>query len=140
MPLLFDAASLEGGLFVDGFIKDRRSGADVLASLEPLYTAAAFDGDDHHCHPTDASTWFVDGVRQIRKQAQQMECQPRQYGWTLAALLLKKACNTDDFREKGESGAADATPLSREAVRALAYVLAERILVNLSGDGDPPAS
>lgn len=139
MPLLFDVASLEGGLFVDGFIEDRRSAKEVLGSLKPLYTATAFDRDDHHCPPEDGSAWFVDSVRQIRMQARQLEREPRQYGWTLAAVLLKKACNCEDFREVDEGQAADATPLTREAVRALAYVLAERILVALSGEGDSPA-
>lgn len=137
-PLLIDAASLEGGLFVDGFIKDRRPAEDVLLSLKPLYTAKAFDQDDHYCFPGDRSAWFVDSVRQIRMQARQMELKPRQYGWTLAAVLLKKACNPEDFLEYGESRAPDTTPLTREAVRALAYVLAERILVDLSKECDPP--
>lgn len=138
MPLLFDAASLEGGLFVDGFIKDLRPGEEVLDSIRPLYTAAAFDHDDHYCHPGNRSAWFLDSARQIRMQARQMERQPRQYGWTLAAVLLKKACNCEDFREVGEGRTADATPLTREAVRALAYVLAEQILMALSEGGDLP--
>lgn len=132
MPLLFDAASLEGGLFVDGFIKDRRSAEEVLNSIQPLYNAKAFDGDDHHCHPSDGSVWFVDSVRQIRMQARQMERRPRQYAWTLAAVLLKKSCTSINLRADGDTEALDATPLTREAVRAMAYVLAERILVELS--------
>ena len=36
-PLLLDAASLEGGLFVDGFVGDRRSASEVLKSIKGLY-------------------------------------------------------------------------------------------------------
>lgn len=133
MPLLFDAASLEGGLFVDGFIGDRRSAKEVLESLEKLYTYEALGHDDPSCHPGDGSAWFVDSVRQIRMQARQMELKPRQYGWALAAVFLKKACNPEDFRTEDEiNGTLPATRLTREAVRALAFVLAERILSQLS--------
>jgi hypothetical protein len=138
-PLLWDAASLEGGLFVDGFINDRRTAMEVLLSVESLYTLAAFDIDDHHCLPANASAWFLDCVRQIRMQARQMERGPLQYAWILAAVLLNKACNSKDFREMGESGVPDATPLSREAVRALAYVLGERLLVELANNDQPVA-
>ena len=104
---------------------------EVLASVESLYAVSAFDIDDHHCLPANASAWYLDCVRHVRMQARQMERGPLQYAWTLAAVLLNKACNSKDFREKEESGAPDATPLSREAVRALAYVLGERLLVEL---------
>lgn len=132
MPMLFDAASLEGGLFVDGFINDRREGAELLASLDSLYTASAFNGDDHFCLPHEGSAWFTDSVRQIRMQAMQMELVPRQYGLVLAAVLLKKACNPEDFRDPKQDQDLNPTPLTREAVRALAYVLAERILLTLT--------
>jgi Phosphotransferase enzyme family len=65
-PLLLDAASLEGGLFVDGFVGDRRSAKEVLASILPLYTTAALKQDDHYCDPASGSAWFVDSVRQAR--------------------------------------------------------------------------
>jgi len=32
-PLVLDAASLEGGLFIDGFVGDRRSAEEVLESI-----------------------------------------------------------------------------------------------------------
>jgi hypothetical protein len=132
MPLLYDAASLEGGLFIDGFINDRRDGSELLASLDSLYTASAFTRGDHFCLPHEGSAWFTDSVRQIRMQAMQMELAPKQYGLVLAAVLLKKACNPNDFRDLERDGVLNATPLTREAVRALAYVLAERILVALT--------
>jgi hypothetical protein len=130
-PLLRDPASLEGGLFVDGFIGDRRNGSDLLASVECLYLPAAFRDTVGACHPGDGSAWFFDCVRQIRMQAKALECAPYQYALTLAATLTKKACNQEDFSHEhaGKPG------LSREEVRALAYVLAERILLALKRDG-----
>ena len=132
MPLLFDAASLEGGLFIDGFIDDRRNGAQLLASIDSLYTARALTRDDYFCLPQEGSAWFTDSVRQIRMQAMQMELMPMQYGLILAAVLLKKACNRDDFRDPSRDRSLNPAPLTREAVRALAYVLGERILVALT--------
>jgi hypothetical protein len=137
-PLLVDAASLEGGLFLDGFIKDRRSAADLLASLETLYDLSAFERDDHHCHPVDGSAWFIDSVRQIRMQARQMERHPYQYAWTLAYVFLRKSCNTEDFRQETEVSTFDSKPVTREMCRALAYVIAERILAALSKQGGQP--
>ena len=119
-PLLIDAASLEGGLFVDGFIEDFRPTQVILESIMPLYTAEALNQDDHYCNPADESAWFVDSVRQIRMQARQMERHPYQYGWTLAAVLLRKSANPDTF------------PEPRELVRAMAFVLAEKIILSLS--------
>ena len=129
-PLLTDLASLEGGLFVDGFIGDRRSGAQLLASLDCLYDVSAFLGEVSPCHPSDPSTWFYDCVRQIRMQAKQIELRPLQYAWTLAVSLARKACNEEDFRAEDERDqpVVPKVPLSREDVRALAYVLAERIM------------
>ena len=138
MPLLFDAASLEGGLFIDGFIGDRRSGPELLASLASLYSANAFSGDDHYCLPQDGSAWFADSVRQIRMQAKQMERAQRQYGMVLAAILLKKACNPEDFRQPPQVTGTNPPPLTREEVRALAYVLGERILLSLTAPQHTP--
>ncbi|WP_077033070.1 phosphotransferase [Pelomonas sp. KK5] len=138
-PLLFDAANLEAGLFVDGFIKDRRSAKDILASLAPLYEVEAFEKDDHHCDPSNPSAWFMDSIRQIRMQAKQMECVKLQYAWMLGAVFVKKACNPDDFAA-GVEGAHfvtfDEMPsnwmTAREAIRTLTYIVGERILLGLS--------
>jgi hypothetical protein len=138
-PLLLDAASLEGGLFVDGFVGDRRSAKEVLTSIQPLYTTAALEQDDHYCDPANRSAWFVDSVRQIRMQARQMERRPHQYGWTLAAVLLKKACNLDALPEDGDAGALGSAKLTREDVRAMAFVLAEKIILGLSEQGETRA-
>lgn len=131
-PLLCDMASLEGGLFVDGFLGDRRTGMDLLKSVECLYEAAAFDGNVIPCHPSNGSAWFFDCVRQIRMQARQVERAPRQYALTLAVALAHKACNPHDFREDNARAPGPSSPVSREDVRALAYVLSERILVGMS--------
>lgn len=53
-----------------------------------------------------------------------MERGRHQYGWTLAAVLLKKACNPDELPEDGEPVAAGSAKLTREDVRAIAFVLA----------------
>lgn len=129
-PLLRDFACLEGGLFVDGFVGDVRSKEAVLASIAELYEASTLTGDHlTPCHPGDESSWYFDCIRQIRMQARQLELQPGQYALTLAVELLKKACNEKDFC--GESSL-EYGAISREQARALAYVLAERILIEIS--------
>lgn len=128
MPILLDPASLEGGLFVDGFIGDRRSGLDLLESIDCLYMRDAFDRDVVPCHPADPSAWYYACVRQIRMQAKQMELTSRQYALVLAAVLFKKACNDEDFSNEPSPGPGR---LTRQEVRALAYILAERIFARL---------
>lgn len=123
LPLLFDAASLEAGLFVDGFVGDRRSGREILESVEALYTPSTLQGDLLTCHPRDGSSWYFDCVRQIRLHAVSMEKQAHQYAWTLACVLAKKGCKSEEFVDKdGHKG------LSQETVRALAFVLADKII------------
>jgi uncharacterized protein associated with vWA-MoxR-VMAP ternary system len=125
-PLLWDMASLEGGLFVDGFVGDRRAGAELLNSVECMYEAKAFGiTGAPRCDPSDGSAWFFDCVRQIRMHASRVECAPRQYAVALAVALERKACNPKYFPSDKKSG------LTREDVRALAYVLSESILVGL---------
>jgi hypothetical protein len=119
-PLLIDPASLEGGLFIDGFLKDPRSPGEILESIASFYTVEALNQDDHYCHPSEGSAWFVDSVRQIRMQARQMERRPYQYGWTLGTVLLRKAINPAQLSAAQERG------------RAMAFVLAEKIIVALS--------
>ncbi len=131
-PLLWDMACLEGGLFVDGFVGDVRRGVELLQSIRCLYDAPAFDDANViPCHPSDGSAWFFDCVRQIRMQARQVELKPRQYALTLAVALAKKGCNEYDFRYERTGDSAAADRLSREEVRALAYVLSEKILDGL---------
>lgn len=134
-PLLFDMASLEAGLFIDGFIKDKRSPKAILASVTPLFKAQAFTHDDHHCDPTDPSAWFFECARQIRMQAIQMERSQYQYAWVLAALFIKKACQEKNFAE-GKRVTFGAAPrneqVGREAIRQLAYVIGEKIVSSLT--------
>lgn len=128
-PLLRDMASLEGGLFVDGFIGDHRTGRELLTSVTCLYEVMAFrDRGRTKCHPADGSAWFFECVHQIRMQARQVERADCQYALALAVALYRKGCNPSDFRGDTTGGRG----LSREEVRALAYVLAERILGALS--------
>ena len=131
-PLLLDLASLEGGLFVDGFVGDLRDGQSLMRSIEQLYQVETLlDGRFEQCHPSDGSAWFFDCVSQIRLQARQIELDRGQYALTLATELTKKACKEVDFnKENGSSAGA----LTGEDVRALAYVIAERILIEISSD------
>lgn len=134
-PLLFDVASLEAGLFIDGFIKDKRSPKEILASILCLYERKAFEHDDHHCDPSNSSAWFFECARQLRMQARQMERHPLQYAWVLAAVFIKKTCNPEDFAE-GKPVHFDAVPVdthvAREAIRQLAYVVGEKIVFSLT--------
>lgn len=127
MPLLFDAASLEAGLFIDGFITDKRSVKEILSSVSSLYTSEAFNSKDHYCSASDKSAWFFESVRQVRMQAHQMENAPLQYARILGAVYLKKSCNPDNLDLNGiPSGA-----VGREKVRAAAFVIAEMIIAAL---------
>ncbi len=141
-PLLFDPASLEAGLFIDGFIKDKRSPKEILASIAHLYTRKAFDHDDHHCDPTDPSAWFYECARQIRMQAGQMELATHQYAWVLAALFIKKACQDRNFAPEDVvtfDTPAGNTDAGREAIRQLAYVIGEMIVTNLTAPPEETA-
>jgi hypothetical protein len=117
LPILYDAASVEGGLLVDGFAKDGRKLSELLASLEPLYLDGADLGWRIPCHPGNPSSWFYDCAHQIRIQARQMECQEFQYAATLALVFTRKACNPRVFDPE------------TEGLRAIAYVLAERLFL-----------
>jgi len=132
MPLVYDAASLEGGLLVDGFIGDHRTAMSLLASIECLYEKAAFDTEVVLCHPKDKSAWYFDCVRQIRIHARHMERGSGQYATALALALVKKGCNSEDFRDPSGTSTHTNQQMTREHLRAAAYVLAERILKAIS--------
>ena len=130
VPLLLDLASLEAGLFVDGFVGDQRIDTDILNSIECLYEVDALVGPHiNPCDPSDGSAWFFDCVRQIRMQARQIELASGQYALTVAVELAKKSCKEKDFDSSKEPSGQG---LTGEEVRALAYVLAERVLAKLS--------
>jgi hypothetical protein len=61
-----------------------------------------------------------------------MEQQPYQYGWTLAAVLLKKATNPEVLSDNQLASPGSPSKLTPEQVRAMAYALAERIILELS--------
>lgn len=116
MPLVYDAACVEAGLFVDGFVDDARDPLELLESVARLYESKRLFDWLKPCHPKDASSWFYECVRLIRLHAQQFEFDPHQYAAALAFAYIKKACNKHIFCDK------------RDELRALGYVLAERIL------------
>jgi hypothetical protein len=122
-PLVFDAASLEGGLLVDGFVNDDRRVPDIILSVVQLYEDGvklerqlSRDSRDVACHPKDASAWFYDCVHQIRLHARHMQRHPGQYATALALALIRKACNRHAFEGK------------KAELRAAAFFLAEKIL------------
>ena len=128
-PLLLDLATLEAGLLVDGFIGDRRNGAELLKSIKSLYQFDSLVGDKMaRCDPSDGSAWFFDCIRQIRLHARRNELASAQYALTLATELAKKACSTSVI---GGAASCSANAITADRVRALAYVLAQRILVEL---------
>lgn len=125
VPLLLDLASLEAGFFVDGFIGYRRSTAELLASVKGLYeTKVLIDHRFEPCDPRSASAWFFDCVRQVRLQARPIERKKGQYALALAVELARKACKKLSVCEQHQG-------LSWMEVRAVAYVLAEIVLVGL---------
>lgn len=121
-PLVYDAACLEAGLLVDGFLDDSRAPSDWLKSILPLYDEDSLFGISAHIHPKDPSAWFYACVRQIRLHARQMQSCEGQYAAALSAILLKKSCKDREF------------PYNHQAShRAGAYVLAERVLLRHFG-------
>ena len=115
-PLLYDAASVEAGLLVGGFLDDKRDIPVWLKSIEALYQSEEMFEYRAPCHPKDASAWFHDCVRVIRIHARQMELRRWQYATALGLALVKKSCNECIFDDR------------RDWLRAAAYVLGERIL------------
>jgi len=120
-PLLYDAATLEASLLVEGFAKSDRDIRKWFRSVRPLYDHSPLDSEVIPANPKSASFWFHACVMQIRRYARQWEIEPNQYAAALALALLVKAKK-------------DATVADPEgARRAAAYVFAERILLNSFG-------
>jgi hypothetical protein len=115
--LLCDAAALEGGLLVEGFMKDARPTETWLNSIAKLYEPPILEKAVTH-DPRDPSAWFYACVRQVRLHARELECAPRQYEVALAVALISKACNPQFFGD------------SRDELRAAAYVLGEKLLLS----------
>jgi hypothetical protein len=120
-PLVFDAATLEASLFVEGFRDDEREIGDWLKSVEPLYLQKPFLSSLPHVNPKNTSFWFYACVHQIRRYARQWECGDNQYATALAVALLIKASKDLGATEPETSR------------RSVAYVMAEKILVNAFG-------
>jgi hypothetical protein len=129
-PLTYDPASLEGGLLVEGFIKDlereRFKPNELVKLIEPLYEQSVLKGRwTTHCRPGDPTEWYYDAVNQIRTLSWAAENEPRQYALTLALCLIRKGCNT---HENLEAKAPNAS-------RAIAFFFGQRIL---RGIGEKP--
>jgi hypothetical protein len=114
-PLVYDAASLEASLLVEGFDNDKREVPAWLDSIRPLYGDLRLRTAPQRVHPRDPSSWFYACVRQVRLYAREMECHDGQYAAALAVALLKKSCKDVKLNEDR---------------RAAAYVLAETVLLN----------
>jgi Ternary complex associated domain 9 len=121
-PLLYDAASVEAGLLVDGFAQDCRPISEWLESLEPLYGSHEMFDWRVPCHPKDQSAWFFDCVREIRAHARQLELRKGQYATALALALVKKGCNPHAFHDR------------RDELRSAGYALGDRILNLVAGE------
>jgi hypothetical protein len=115
-PLLYDPASVEASLLVDGFKEDRREIKDWLRSIDSLYDDLGVFDLRTPCHPKDGSAWFFECVRTIRIHARPLELTQGQYALFLALALIKKSWNPEMFKDR------------RDGLRAAAYVLGERIL------------
>jgi hypothetical protein len=127
--IVYDAATLEASLFVEGFASSKQLGTadalkDVQASLEcirPIYDVSFFSLMPPHPAPENPSKWFFECVRQIRKCSYRVEIQSGQYAAALARALLRKACKDRQFSEH------------EEYRRAAAFVLAESVLLRTFG-------
>lgn len=121
-PMLYDPASLEGGLLVDGFEGDSRSTKNpkaLLQSISYLYTLDVLKGFAAPCHAADPSSWFYDCIAQIRAASRHAERFTGQYALVLALCLIRKGCNPQPFNR------------ARENLRAISFVLGQRILTQI---------
>jgi hypothetical protein len=129
-PLLYDAATLEASLLVEGFSNQEKNCDQWtqsvnyrkwMQSVESLYDYPPLDNVLVLANPKSKSYWFHACVLQIRRYARQWECKADQYAGALAFALLAKA-EKDPHVQGPESFR-----------RAAAYVFAERILVKTFG-------
>lgn len=128
-PLTYDPASLEGGLLVEGFIKETRTGelkpAKLVGLINPLYERPTLMGPSvSHCHPGHTAEWYYNAVNQIRSLSWSGENESGQYALTLALCLIRKGCNADEsLLKKGPNTA-----------RAVAFYLGQKILRDMASD------
>jgi len=121
-PILYDPASLEGGLLVEGFGGDRRSKDDpgkLLDSISRLYALKALNNSVDPCHATDPSSWFYDCVGQIRTLSRHAQRCDGQYALVLAVCLIRKGCNPHSFEPAYEN------------LRAISFILGQQILTQV---------
>jgi hypothetical protein len=115
-PLLFDAATLEVSLLVEGDFRQDIQPREWFDAVKPLYEGRLFACLAPQPAPSSWSSWFYASVRQIRGYARQWECGNGQYAAALSLALMQKA-------EK------DSNATEPEATRrAGAYVFAELTL------------
>lgn len=139
-PLTYDPASLEGGLLVEGFIKDferkRFKPDELVKMIEPLYDRSALEGSGMTlCRRGDPTEWYYDAVNQIRTLSWAAENQPGQYALTLALCLIRKGCNPHE----------NVGATAPSASRAIAFFFGQKILRGISGktmgvSGEPDGS
>jgi uncharacterized protein associated with vWA-MoxR-VMAP ternary system len=125
-PLTYDPASLEGGILVEGFVKDLKSkkrrkefaSKRLVKLLDPLYTLdALIHRDEVLCLRGSPVEWYFDCVNQIRLRSRPAEHQPGQYALTLALCLIRKGCNENEKLDK-----------EHDVLRAVAFFFGQRIL------------
>lgn len=120
-PLLYDAATLEASLLVEGFGKGEKDIRAWFRSVESLYDHSPLDSAVAPANPKNKTFWFHACVMQIRRYARQWELEEHQYAAALALALLVKAKKDPTI------------PDPEGARRAAAYVFAERILLKSFG-------
>jgi hypothetical protein len=122
-PMLYDPASLEGGLLVEAFANDPRSGKEpgaLLKSILPLYSLDALRKSVIPCHAADSSSWFYDCVTQIRATSRHHEETTGQYALVLALCLMRKGCNPQVSKER-----------ALQNLRAISFVIGQKILMQI---------
>lgn len=121
-PLLYDPASLEGGLLTESLAHDPRATKapdELLAAISPLYELEQLRKFVIHCNATNPLGWFYDCLAQIRSLSRHAATSAEQYAAVLAVCLIRKGCNTHAF------------PQANENLRAISFVLGQRILTQL---------
>lgn len=126
-PLPYDPASLEGGLLVEGFVKEIEKGklkpGDLVALINPLYEQPALKAPSTTpCRPGHGAEWYYTAVNQIRALSWSAENESGQYALTLALCLIRKGCNPhQDLLKKGPN-----------AARAVAFYFGQKILRDMA--------
>lgn len=127
-PLTYDPASLEGGLLVEGFVKDfeqkKLTPKTLVQLIEPLYGQSSLKrGGATPCRRGDPAEWYYNAVNQIRALSWSAENEPGQYALTLALCLIRKGCNTHEALEAKAPSAS----------RAIAFFFGQKILREIAG-------